>query len=259
MIAILLAVFVASLLGSLHCAGMCGAFAACAAAPTEPCARRPLAAPVAYNVGRLTTYVLLGAAAGGVGAAIDFGGAWVGVQRAALLVAGALMVTIGLGSALRLCGARLPLASGRLVTLHIVRHGFERAAAMPPTRRAAIIGLLTTLLPCGWLYAFAITAAGTGSPIRGAATMAAFWLGTLPLMAAIGAGVQSLAGPLARRGPWLAALLLISVGLYTLTGRLTAPMPRVERAANAATVAHVRTLDAAAAPCCHAAAPEARP
>jgi len=85
--------------------------------------------------------------------------------------------------------------------------------------RALIIGLCTTLLPCGWLYAFVITAAGTASPIFAAATMFAFWLGTLPMLVTMGAGVRSVLGPLQRRVPVATAIVLLAAGLYTIAGR----------------------------------------
>jgi len=97
--------------------------------------------------------------------------------------------------------------------------GHHAAMGLSPTRRALVIGLLTTLLPCGWLYAFAAVAAGTASPALGALTMAVFWLGTLPVLVSLGAGVQRLTGAMGRRLPHLTALVLIAVGLWTLIGR----------------------------------------
>ena len=77
-------------------------------------------------------------------------------------------------------------------------------------------GLITGLLPCGWLWAFAISAAGTGSPVVGAMLMIAFWLGTVPAMV----GVLGLAGPVVARVrarlPLVTAFALIALGLATL-------------------------------------------
>jgi sulfite exporter TauE/SafE len=102
--------------------------------------------------------------------------------------------------------------------------GAHRAAfALNPTGRAATIGLLTALLPCGWLYAFAFTAAGTGSPAWGAGVMATFWAGTVPLMAVLGAGIRMVTGPLHARLPLLTGLIVTGAGVFTATGRLSAP------------------------------------
>jgi hypothetical protein len=224
MLALIAAVFTASLLGSTHCAGMCGAFVAFAVGAGDP-SKRPSrwSLNAAYNLGRLVTYLTIGAVSGLLGAALNLGGSMVGVQRAAAMGAGAVMVGFGVVAGLRHLGVRIgrvPLPAG-LVALAKIGH--ERAFALTPVLRAACVGLLTTLLPCGWLYAFAITSAGTGSPVWGAVTMGAFWLGTVPMMGALGLGVQTLTGPLRRHIPLTTSVLVVAVGLWTLTGRMAMP------------------------------------
>jgi len=93
----------------------------------------------------------------------------------------------------------------------------------PPVARAMLLGLFSTLLPCGWLYAFAVLAAGTGGPWTGMLVMAAFWSGTLPVMLGLGIALQSLAAPIRRRVPAIAALVLIAVGMFWLVDRVTMP------------------------------------
>jgi sulfite exporter TauE/SafE len=92
--------------------------------------------------------------------------------------------------------------------------------ARAPIARAAILGGGSALLPCGWLYGFAATAAGTGAPLAGAALMTAFWLGSVPALLAAGIGVQALAAPLRRHVPTITALALVATGLVTVLGRL---------------------------------------
>lgn len=221
-------VLVASLLGSPHCAGMCGGlmlFALSADGNTDGdgtgVRRRSLQA--AYHGGRLVSYLALGAGAGAVGAAIDFGGEFAGVQRAAAFVAGGLMILFGLLLLARAAGVR----TGRVRLPKWAAHRMEKAHRLAfglrPVPRAWTIGLLTALLPCGWLYAFAFTAAGTGSAAWGMAVMGTFWVGTVPLMALLGTGIQLLTGPLHRRLPVVTGLLVTAVGVYTATGRLSAP------------------------------------
>jgi sulfite exporter TauE/SafE len=103
---------------------------------------------------------------------------------------------------------------------NLAKRAHSRAFDLPPVARAATVGLLTTLLPCGWLYAFVITAAGTGSFIWGAVAMGAFWMGTLPMMAGIGLGAQTLAGPLRRHLPLATSVLLVAAGVWTIFGRM---------------------------------------
>jgi uncharacterized protein len=69
------------------------------------------------------------------------------------------------------------------------------------------------------LYAFVITAAGTGHPLLGATTMSAFWIGTLPMMIGLGVGLQTLTGRLRRHLPLATSILLVLVGIWTIGGR----------------------------------------
>lgn len=220
MLALAGTVFVASLAGSLHCAGMCGGLVAFAAAGGRGGGG---GVHFAYHGGRLLSYAALGVVSGALGAGIDLGGSAVGVKQAAAGIAGGLMVAFGLVVLLRWKGVRVPHPPAPA----FVRQGFgrlmQRSAAQPPVLRAATIGLLTAFLPCGWLYAFVVTAAGTGSPWLGALAMAAFWAGTVPVLAALGLGVQRLSGPLRRHLPVATAAALVVVGLGTVLGRLQLP------------------------------------
>jgi sulfite exporter TauE/SafE len=220
MIATLAAVLLASLLGSLHCAGMCGALVAFAVGSTEP---RSLLSRIvlqlAYHGGRMVTYALLGAICGLLGAALDLGASIVGLNRAAAVLAGVTMIGVGVVAVLRYRGVRLPSWSVPGWLQRTLSAGQRLAVGLRPLPRALTIGLLTALLPCGWLYAFAVIAAGTGSAAWGAAIMVAFWVGTVPVLASLGAAVQTLTGTLGRRVPLATAILLVVLGLGTVVER----------------------------------------
>ncbi|MEQ8850189.1 MAG: sulfite exporter TauE/SafE family protein [Phycisphaerales bacterium] len=219
------AVLAASLLGSLHCAGMCGAFLLFAVGTDrQPTRAERLRLHAAYHGGRLVTYSALGAVAGAVGAALDFGGSFVGVQRVAAALAGAMMIGFGLVTLSKVAGVRARVDLIPRAWRSRIEKVQQRAFDLPPFTRALSIGLLTTLLPCGWLYAFAFTAAGTGHPALGALTMAVFWLGTLPVLASVGLAAQSLAGPLRRHLPVVTSLLLVVVGVFMVAQRVGAPI-----------------------------------
>lgn len=259
MTTLIIAVFLASLTGSLHCAGMCGAFVAFAVGGMDGVAKRRFAPLGAYHAGRLLTYTALGVGAGALGAAIDLGGSAVGLSRAAAIVAGAMMIGFGVIVFLRTRGVALPRAPLPPGVRRIVSRVHRFAAGRTPVMRALLIGLATTLLPCGWLYAFVITAAGTADPATGGVTMAVFWAGTLPILTAVGVGAQTLLGPLQKRVPMLTALALIAVGLFTVGQRLMIPAFDGATGPNARMVAdspeqeieRVRALPKTEAPCCH--------
>jgi sulfite exporter TauE/SafE len=219
-IPLLATVFLASLVGSLHCVGMCGPFVAFYSGSDGSAGARRLLSHVAYSAGRLVTYVVFGVAAGAVGAALDVAGSLAGVQRVAAIVAGGTMILWGTLALLQLRGVRIlrhGSGNGRISAL--LRRGFSLVGNKPPVIRAAAVGLLSGLLPCGWLWAFVVTAAGTGSSTGGAAVMAAFWAGTVPALLAVGLGTQMVSAPLRRRVPVVTAVLLVALGLFAILGR----------------------------------------
>lgn len=214
---LVLAVLLASLVGSPHCAGMCGGFVCFYAGSTGGGGGW---AHTAYNGGRLVSYVALGTLVGAAGAGLDAAGSLVGLSRLAAIVAGGLMVGWGLSRLAAMRGVRLPLPGGSDSARKALGGLLVRVRSRPPVVRAAATGLLTTLLPCGWLYAFVVTAAGTGSAAGGALVMLAFWAGTLPMLVAVGVGAHRLAGPFGRRLPVASAVFVVVLGLLSIAGKL---------------------------------------
>ena len=218
---LLLSILGASLLGSVHCAAMCGGFV-CLYSGTGHTRHTAAAPHAAYNAGRLVSYLLLGALAGSVGHGVDRIGGVAGIGRLATIIAGALMVVWGGTTLLAALGVRMrtrlaPRALQATLTSLLVRFRNES-----PTVRGAATGLLTTLLPCGWLYVFVATAGGTGHVLDAMLIMFVFWLGTLPMMVTIGLGAQRMFGAFQRRLPLAAAGAAVVLGLLSLTGRVTA-------------------------------------
>ena len=166
--------FTLGLIGSLHCAGMCGplALALPAAGNTTP---GYVLGRVAYNAGRIVTYCLLGIVFGLAGWTFLLAG----LQR---------WVSIALGVAL-LLGL---FASRRLARWNPVTSGvnlLKSRMSVLLRRRSfvalAVLGLLNGLLPCGLVYVACAGAAATGGILAGARYMAAFGVGTVPMMLAI--------------------------------------------------------------------------
>ncbi|MEZ5977942.1 MAG: sulfite exporter TauE/SafE family protein [Planctomycetota bacterium] len=247
MTALLAAVVAASLVGSLHCAGMCGAFAAIAMG--DPSGSRRLALQAGYHGGRLVGYVSLGVAAGALGALLDLGGVLVGLSRVGMVLAGLTLVAIGALEVSRHLGARFGGKLGALA--RIPRPAFVTALlrragrANHPLARAVAMGSCSALLPCGWLYAFVVTAAGVGSPLSGGLVMAAFWIGTVPILATIGLSTEGLRRVLGARAPVVAGLVVIVLGVVTLAGRTTLDAIALAQRVEAT---HTRTSDALGVP-----------
>jgi sulfite exporter TauE/SafE len=186
----------------LHCAPMCGGFvlgqvsdrmARLPSAHLSECQRLRAASLPHYHLGRLTTYSVLGFAAGSGGFAMQ----WAGGNAGAFLLVGAVLLVLQ--------------AARRL------RPGF----ALPLTRtlRGYPLGLALGFLPCGILYTALAAAAATASPLYGALSMACFGLGTVPALLAVGL-LGAAAGHRFRRGltTLTPAVLLFNAALLTLLG-----------------------------------------
>ena len=209
----LVGILTASLLGSVHCLAMCGPLANVGS----------LRLAFAHALGRLTTYAALGVTAGIVGSAVNVAGHLASVQRTATLLAGIGILAAGL------------LTWGRFLTSHPkpgvrsekaspAKSAFARGLVRIRSRRSARVraylrGTLTGLLPCGWLWAFVVTAGGTASAWSGGAVMIAFWLGTLPAMVGVLGSFGPALARLRARMPAITAIALIVIGLGTLALR----------------------------------------
>jgi sulfite exporter TauE/SafE len=206
-------ILASSLAGSLHCVAMCGPLIGLHGGA------RSLRLALIHALGRLTTYAALGALAGLLGRAVDLAGHLAAIQHGAAIAAGVLTVAWGL----RAMAIARGWCRGWWRTAGSAPTLFPRTLAQIRTRRAArrawLIGVLTGLLPCGWLWVFVVSAAGTGSPWTGAAVMSVFWLGTVPAMT----GLLAIGGPaiarIRRKLPAISACVLIALGLVTLAAR----------------------------------------
>jgi uncharacterized protein len=190
---------------SLHCVGMCGPIAACFLGKKS--------AVASYHLARFLSYTLAGLLVGGLGHLLGIQdltgqGAWISFALAGLLVLFALGLDKKLGS--------IPGVGG------LFGKAMNRAGLLSPSRRAALIGLLTPLLPCGALFAIYGTALLYGSTLDGGLAMAGFALGTLPLLAFAQVQLAWLHQNLGPRGMFWAqrAALLLAAGVLVWRGTL---------------------------------------
>lgn len=221
------AVVTASLLGSMHCVGMCGPLAIWASGAGDRVSTTQMSlATTLYHLGRLVTYALVGALAGAAGQLVDIGGQALGLQLFAARTVGGLMIVFGLLRLVQLLRLRrapqnnfvVPAPRPNWVTRQLLKLR-PIVFRLPIPMRGLVTGLLTAFLPCGWLYLFALVAAGTGSILMGSVVMLAFWLGSVPALVGLVTGTQVLAVRFRRIIPLGAAVLLIVGGGYTAAGR----------------------------------------
>ncbi|MEJ8568319.1 sulfite exporter TauE/SafE family protein [Elongatibacter sediminis] len=201
-VSVLVAAFMAGLLGSGHCFAMCGGIAgslgAMAALPGHG-GRGGFVAALQFNTGRILGYAALGAlTAGALGRAGGAGGvpAWSLWLRGLTTV---MILAIGLHYLVGWRGmAGLERAGGRLWGR--IAPFAARAAARRDLPGRLLLGGCWGLLPCGLVYTVLLTAASTGSAVHGGLTMAAFGLGTWPSMLGLTLAAPSLAAVLSDRG-----------------------------------------------------------
>jgi sulfite exporter TauE/SafE len=209
------AAIIVGLLGSSHCLGMCGGIvAALNMGIAGDLAARPaslLVYQLAYNFGRICSYLLVGLAAGSVGAGL----ARFGISPAAgKLLAAGFMVALGLYLANWWRGLSLLERLGARLWRH-VQPLAQRLFPIDNPLQAFFLGTLWGWLPCGLVYAVVAWSLTTADPVDAALLMLGFGLGTLPAMLLAGNAFNYLKewvrAPAVRTS---AGLLIIAFGLY---------------------------------------------
>lgn len=210
------AAFVAGLLGSAHCFGMCagvsGLFAVNAGGKA---ANASLPMALTYNLGRLVSYAVLG------GIVALFGSALVDVipklAAPVRLITGILIILIGVQIAFNWRFLQ-PIETMGATIWQKISPVAQKLLPVTSAPRALGLGLLWGLLPCGLVYSMLLIAAATANPVNGALTMVAFGLGTAPAMVMTGVGAITLSRFMGRKRTRLVAgILIIAVGVLTLS------------------------------------------
>jgi hypothetical protein len=193
--------FALGLAGSLHCVQMCGPLVLSFGL------QMPARAHAAYHLGRILTYAALGMVAGWFGSGVALAGAMAGVQNAAAIVGGVLMIAAGMlitapavrgNQLIRIGpGSRLSRVAGKLLRITSPRGKFA-------------MGLVMGLLPCGLIYAALLRSVAAASPLSGAMNMAAFGAGTAGPLFGLGVFSVTITRWIGLRGQnWAAAGVLL--------------------------------------------------
>jgi sulfite exporter TauE/SafE len=210
----LLALVTGVLGGFGHCIGMCGplvaSYALVRATRPQPIFIR-MAPHLLYNMGRITTYGLIGGIMGLSGSFVNVAGRLAGIQNVVAVVAGVMMIFMGLSIA-GIAGTTAWIEKHNLSVLRTS----QRVLASSSTLRYYPLGLLLGLLPCGLSYTVFIASAGTGGLLPGMLTALLFGLGTLPALLAFGAVMSSLSAALRGRIYRTSGVIVMIMGIYFL-------------------------------------------
>lgn len=212
----LLTIISIAFLGSFgHCIGMCGGIVlAYSTIKIEPQSSKvsKTVAHLLYNFGRVLTYTILGALFGAIGGVATFSNTANGTL---LIIAGIAMILAGLS------------LMGKIKFLTVIEHSISSSNFYKKSFQAIlhsksntsffILGMLNGLLPCGFVYFFAITAASTASPFYGALVMFIFGVSTIPAMFSLGF-LSSLASATSFRNMMmsLSSVAVILYGAFTV-------------------------------------------
>ena len=212
----IISIITISFLGSFgHCIGMCGGIVIAYSSTKVQNhwgKTQQSFAHLMYSFGRITTYAVLGAIFGTIGGVATFSNTANGILW---LVAGTAMLLTGLS------------LLGKIKFLTLIEHSFSKSTWYQTNFKALLhsqtffsfflLGMLNGLLPCGFVYFFAITAASTASPMYGALVMVIFGLSTIPALFSLGffVGLFKKSG-LRNVMIKLAAISVILYGGYTI-------------------------------------------
>ncbi len=255
----ILAVFLVGLLGGAHCAVMCGPIVTAlnmaggssgasgtssarvsipivSAADYESSQRittasrnGPIASRLAYNIGRIGTYTLMGAIIGGLGAGPWLVERWLPVQQLILLFTSLTLLVLGL-YLLRVPRIMTAIESVGQTLWRLVQPVATKRLFGQGLLNAFAAGALWGLLPCGMVYGALAMALVSGDAATGALVMVAFGLGTLPnllLVGVIGEKMgRRLFHPIASR---IAGVAIVAFGVFglvrmTMTTTMLAPV-----------------------------------
>lgn len=212
----ILSILAIAFLGSFgHCVGMCGGIVIAYSSTKIDqgwSKTKQSTSHVLYSIGRVLTYTILGTIFGFLGSVATFSNT---TSAALLFIAGIAMLLTGLS------------LLGRVKFLTIIEHSVSKSTWYQSNFKALLangnllsfflLGMLNGLLPCGFVYFFAITAASTADPIYGAFVMFLFGIATIPALFSLGffVGLFQQSG-FRNTMVKIAAILVIIFGLFTL-------------------------------------------
>lgn len=215
----ILTAFLLGFLGSFHCVGMCGPIAM-----ALPLSRKErwgiVRASGTYNLGRIMTYACIGLVFGAIGWGIELAGA----QKVLSVLLGFSLFAFALAP--RKTEAvilSIPFFNRFFLAIkQKISHLFSHST----WQNQLSIGFLNGFLPCGLVYVAIAGAMGMGNMWSGALFMAAFGLGTLPMMMGLAMVGQFVPANLRQRLSRLAPVVMLLFAILLISRGFNVPIPR---------------------------------
>jgi sulfite exporter TauE/SafE len=207
--------FIAGVLGSGHCLGMCGALVSGYFMNVGK--NKSLLPYFAYQLTRIFVYIAIGLLAATLGIVLVSGGLFGKFQSILQMVIGSIVIILALG----ILGLIPWQGSMKLLPMNLLRKGYAKASTKGPVVGAMRAGFLNGLMPCPLTFAMYVEATSATTVVEGGLLMLAFGAGTLPTMLLISVAFAKMGASL--RGIMLksAAVIMIFMGLNTIYKGLT--------------------------------------
>jgi len=205
--AIWISALLLGLMGSFHCAGMCGPIVLALPLPGQNFIQKIYGGTL-YNIGRAITYAIMGAVFGLLGQGLKL----VGFQQVVSVVMGMAMIISVMFPALFRSQYDFQKKSFRLVEK--LKKSMVKLFSVRSYGSLFFIGLLNGLLPCGLVYIAIAGAIAAGGFTNGILYMFLFGLGTLPMLLALGVAGNMLSGAVRSRINKLIPVLVVLVGVF---------------------------------------------
>lgn len=186
---IFITALIVGVLGGVHCLAMCGAVAGSLTFSLKPEVQvsyiRQVPYQLAYNFGRITSYVAIGVLFGWLGSSLINIAHFLPVQQTLQVFAGLFMIALGLYIGTWWSGiVIIEKAGGKIWKL--LKPISTKIMVVRTIPQAWLYGLVWGWLPCGLVYSMLIMALSAGSALNGGLVMLAFGLGTIPNLMLMG-------------------------------------------------------------------------
>jgi sulfite exporter TauE/SafE len=206
-----LAIFGASIAGSLHCVGMCGGLMLTATGTK-------LHTQFVYHLFRWLGYLTVGVFAGYLGNQLFYDWQWLPFQIFFSSVFLLILLAVGLSyffgwGGLDQMGVSKSISKFSQFGIQL---GFKFGKSDGSVIRAALVGFFTVFLPCGWLYSFVLLAVATHSVVYAGLTLTLFWLGTLPALMSSRIIIQGVMSKIGVSGTRIISVLMICAAFFSV-------------------------------------------
>lgn len=192
---LLISAFLMGFLGSSHCVAMCGGIVGVLSqrghSSCPQLSKSTLAVVLTYNIGRISSYCLIGFLTGALG----YVGATVLEAGQAIFVARLLTSIFMLSFGFYLMGwpSFLPFLEKKGQRIWAIMSPYTKGLLpIKSLKQSVLLGFIWGWLPCGLVYSAVALSLSTTQPMYGFLTMLAFGLGTLPALLLMGVASDKL-------------------------------------------------------------------